>query len=97
MKPKRHEAMTLENQKADLLRAFRLRCKEIRQMLGDKYTELPDYVLVFEKLGAVGMIASILRSDHGEHEAALEAARLHTEVNEAYAALLGEKQETKGE
>ena len=33
------------------------------------------------------MIASILRSDHGEHEAALDAARLSTEVNEAFAAM----------
>ena len=64
-----------------------IRAKEIRQMLGDKYTTLNDYVLVFEKLGAARMIASILRADHGEHEASLDADRLSTEVNEAFAAM----------
>lgn len=87
MKPRRCDTMTLEKQKSDLLRSYRIRAKEIRQMLGDKYTTLNDYVLVFEKLGAVRMIASILRSDHGEHEAALDAACLSTEVNEAFAAM----------
>lgn len=87
MKPRRCDTITMEEQKSDLLYSYRIRAKEIRQMLGDKYTTFEDYVLVFEKLGAARMIAVILRADHGEHEAALDADRLSTEVNEAFAAM----------
>lgn len=87
MKPLRCDTMTLEKQKSDLIRSYSIRAKDIREMLGDKYTTLNDYVLVFKKFGAARMIASILRADHGDHEAALDADRLSTEVNEAFAAM----------
>lgn len=87
MKPRTCDTMTIEKQKENLLRSYRIRAKEIRQMLGDKYTTLNDYFLVFEKLGAARMISAILRTDHGEHEAALDAEMLSTEVNEAFAAM----------
>lgn len=87
MEPRRCDTLTLEEQKSDLLYSYRIRAKEIRQMLGDKYTTLNSYPAIFEKLGAARMIAIILRSDHGEPESEMEYDRLSAEVYEAFDAM----------
>lgn len=87
MKPRRCDAMTLEEQKSHLICHYNALAKEIRRMLGDKYTTLNSYTAIFEKLGAARMTAIILRSDHGEPESELEFDRLSAEVNEAFDAM----------